>query len=130
MIFIRPKKSWPQAKRTVSSLLHRLKQNISQHRGLKECDSLSSRSSLPICTFLCSCLQHERDPEDQCFVPPPFEEACAVPVAAPPAFSLTFSVPHEGLPFTLLVYEPLPCKDRLTEDLAQVRPVWFLFTCH
>lgn len=60
------------------------------------------------------------------------------PCGGPPPPYTDLSVPHEGLRFAEMrsprischlgfVYEPLPWKDRLIEDLAQLRSAWFPF---
>lgn len=127
--------------------LHSHKQYISQSRDLKEYDSLSSRASQCVSPFLCSCPPHQKDHTDQCSLFFSFEETSAVPEppspyplrpsCRPPLNSPSHSTSspaptappappspscHHGL-----VYEPLHSKDRLIEDLAQLRPAWFPF---
>lgn len=126
--------------------LHSHKQYISQCGDLKEYDSLSSRASRCVSPFLCSCPRHQRDHTDQCSLFFSFEGASAFPEA--PHLTTTITTPSPSLmkastylpihfhlfPGTPspschhgLVYEPLLSKDRLIEDLAQLRPAWFPF---
>lgn len=100
--------------------------------------------SLCVSTFLCSCLQHQRDHRDQCSLLFPLKgqmlslwwppSSIYWPLCASRRPSLCRLISLHLRPRSPrischlgFVYEPLPWKDRLIEDLAQLRSAWFPF---